>query len=144
MTRRVLFAILMGATAIHWYRTPEYDMKLLGYMGSALLYRTNDVRAIHRQVYAEVNKLPNAKALEGESTDASQIISHKARREHWETFREFLPFFAIRRTYNALLYAMSPMGMARGAGLISAASWLFVGWLLFQWTDQAFIPCGSC
>jgi len=137
MKRRVLFAILMGAAAIHLYRTPEYDMDLLGYMGNALLYRTNDVRAIHRQVYAEVNKLPNAKALEGESGDAEQNISRKARFERWETFGEFLPFFAVRPAYNTLLYAMSPMGMARAAGLISAASWLFLGWLLFQWTDQA-------
>jgi len=106
-------------------------------MGNALLYRTDDVRAIHRRVYAEVDKLPNGKALEGQSADAEQNISRKARFEHWEAFGEFLPFFAIRPAYNTLLFALSPMGMARAAGLISAASWLFVGWLLFRWTDQA-------
>jgi len=112
-------------------------MDLLGYMGNAMLYRTSDVAAIHRQVYAEVDKLPNAKALEGESTDAEQNISRRARFEHWEPFGEFLPFFAIRPAYNALLFALSPMGMARAAGLTSAASWLFVAWLMFRWTGSA-------
>ena len=137
MLRRTLFAIILGMVAIHLYRTPVYDMDLLGYMGNALLYRTNDVPAIHKQVYAEVSKWPNAKALEGESADAEQNASRRARYEHWENFGEFLPFFAIRPAYNTVLYALSPMGMSRAAVFISAASYLFVGWLLFTWTDSA-------
>jgi hypothetical protein len=114
-------------------------MDLIGYLGNALLYRTHDVGELHRRVYAEVRTWPNAKALMGESGHPEQDVSRKARADHSGNFAEFLPCFAIRPAYNTMLFLLSPLGISRAAVLLSAASYFFIGWLLFLWTDAALL-----
>jgi hypothetical protein len=132
-----VYLIFLLVVAVHLYRTPVYDMDLLGYMGNALLYKTQDVRELHRLVYSQVKRLPNATTLLGASDNAEQNVSRKARAEHPEYFAEFLPCFAIRPLYNSLLYALSPLGLPRAAILISVVSYVLTGWLVFLWTDSA-------
>jgi hypothetical protein len=134
--RKLFFALTLALLCLHLYRTPIYDMDLLGYAGNALLFKTQDVRAIHRAVYAEVRQLPNAKLLMGESGQ-EQDASRRARAENSGNFAEFLPCFAIRPAYNFLLFVLSPLGIARASLLLSVVSFFLIGWVLFLWTDQA-------
>ena len=48
--RRLGFLAVLALISFHLFRTPEYDMDLIGYMGNALLYRTTEVREPHRLV----------------------------------------------------------------------------------------------
>jgi hypothetical protein len=134
--KRVLYFLCLGLIALHLYHTPNYDMDMIGYMGNALLYRTQNVGALHRRVYAEVRTWPNANALTGDSGHEEQDTSRKARAEHAEYFAEFLPCFAIRPAYNTLLFLLSPIGLTRAAILISVLSYFFIGWLMFAWTHR--------
>ena len=111
-------------------------MDMIGYLGNALLYRTQNVGELHRRVYAEVRTWPNAKALMGDSGHEEQDASRKARAEHPEYFAEFLPCFAIRPAYNTLLFLLSPLGLTKAAILISVLSYFFIGWLLLAWTHR--------
>ena len=51
--RRAAYLSILALLTIYLYRTPVYDMDLIGYLGNALLYRTRDVGELHRRVYAE-------------------------------------------------------------------------------------------
>jgi hypothetical protein len=133
----LLFALLL--ITLHLYRTPSYSMDLIGYMGNALLCRTQNVKELHQLVYREVSTWPNAKQVMGEVSSADPSRTHPAGLacKIPVTSPKFPPCFAIRPLYNDALYVLSPLGLSRGALLMSVVSYLFLGWLLFAWTGNA-------
>ncbi len=135
---RVFYLTALFLVSVHLYRTPIYDMDMLGYMGNALLMRTTDVWEIHRRVYADIDRLPKDARLGllGLTGSADQNASRRARADHAGNFAEFLPCFAIRPLYNQLLFMLSPFGMIRASVLISVVSYFFLGWLMFQWARK--------
>src|SRR5882672_2701465 len=90
--------LLLAALSFHFYRQPDYDMDMVGYLGNALLMKDHDVSKVHDQVYAEMRRsLPPEvfESLTGKNGPPDQNASRRARFEHTDNFAQFLPFFAI-------------------------------------------------
>ena len=138
-----LYIMVLAASTLHLYFTPEYDIDMLGYMGNALLEQQTDPVRIHRDIYGEVTKfLPPIvqQHFRGQQADApeSQNASRRDRAVNPYHFAEFLPFFAIRPAYNHLLWLLSKTGMnlIRASVLISVGSYFLLGVLVFVWTAE--------
>ncbi len=135
----LLYLLVLAASTLHLYLTPEYDIDMLGYMGNALLEQETDSVRIHQKVYNEVARLPLIvqQHFKGEQAGApeSQNASRRDRAVNAYHFAEFLPFFAIRPLYNQLLWLLSKTGMSliRASVLVSASSYFLLGVLLFVW-----------
>jgi hypothetical protein len=138
-----LYILLLAASTLHLYFTPEYDIDMLGYMGNALLEQETDPVRIHQEVYAEVRSLLPPVVQEhfrGQQADApeSQNASRRDRAANAYHFAEFLPFFAIRPLYNQLLWLLSKTGVSliRTSVLVSVASYFMLGVLVFLWVVE--------
>ena len=134
----VLYMALLASIAFHFYRAPEWAMDMIGYMGNALMTNHTPINEAHRLVYAEIYRLPQGaqNSLLGTvpSADPTQDASRHARAVSTEYFAEFLPCFAIRPTYNQVLFLLSRIvGLTRAAVLISVLSYFCLGLIIYAW-----------
>jgi len=144
--RRALLAtafyiLALIGLCVHLYRTPVYDMDMIGYMGNALLTNGTSADKAHELVYAEIRRLP-ADARDSllglrSGDDPSHGASRKARAAHASYFAEFLPCFAIRPVYNQLLFLISRVsGLTRATILLAVVPYFLLGVLVFYWARR--------
>jgi hypothetical protein len=130
----VPYVLLLASVALHFYRAPEWDTDMLGYMGNALLNEETNVVRLHQRVYAEIAKLPAGSQqliVNGDSERRDRALNPLH-------FAEFLPCFAIRPMYNLTIYGIYRGGMAlrNAIALISSLSYLFLGLLVYFWMTR--------
>jgi len=140
-TSTFFYTLLLGLVSLHFFRLPDYDLDMLGYMGNALLMQETDPGRIHENVYTEVAEHVPAgprQHLLGLAGRADQDDSRKDRAANAYHFAEFLPCFAIRPLYNQTVYVLSKsgIGLVRGVVLISTVSYFSLGLLVYFWMRQ--------
>lgn len=140
-----IYVFLLGCVSFHFYRAPEWNMDMIGYMGNALLTNRTPIKEAHRLVYAEIHRLPETTqdSLLGRvpTSDRSQDASRQARAASADYFAEFLPCFAIRPAYNQALFVLSRIvGLTRAAVLLSILSYFALGWIVYAWACHYIRP----
>ena len=140
-TSTFFYTLLLGLVSLHFFRLPDYDLDMLGYMGNALLMQETDPGRIHENVYTEVAEHVPAgprQHLLGLAGRADQDDSRKDRAANAYHFAEFLPCFAIRPLYNQTVYVLSKsgIGLVRAVVLISTVSYFSLGLLVYFWMRQ--------
>jgi hypothetical protein len=140
-TATVIYVFLVGCVCLHFYRRPDWNMDMIGYMGNALMTNHTPIERAHKLVYAEIRNLPDrgGDALLGlsASADPTQDASRRARAEHVGNFAEFLPCFAIRPAYNQILFLASLVfGLTRAAILLAVVPYFALSLVVFRWASR--------
>src|ERR1039458_10824395 len=58
-TATVIYVFLVGCVCLHFYRRPDWNMDMIGYMGNALMTNHTPIERAHKLVYAEIRNLPD-------------------------------------------------------------------------------------
>jgi 4-amino-4-deoxy-L-arabinose transferase-like glycosyltransferase len=132
---RIVFCTLLLLLTLIAYYVPYYDWDLVAYVGSAIALDEHDARTIQRTAYDALRReLPQDDYQDVASgSDFRRDVA--ANPDH---FHQQLRFYQIRPLYIWIVAALHGIGIPYVADtrLISAASFLAMGILLFLWARR--------
>jgi hypothetical protein len=134
------FVVFLTLAAFRAYQYPAYTSDGFVYMANAVAIHGATIQEIHDTVYRDVVAgvpQPTLDHLLGnEPVATAQSRSFRERAVNPYHFAEFLPCFAVRPAFNELVYLLHyklGMGLLRAPILISAVSYLAMGWIVLTW-----------
>jgi hypothetical protein len=137
------YVVVLSLAAFRAYQYPAYTTDGFLYMANVVAMHGASVREIHDTVYRDVIAgvpQPTLDHLLGnEPVETEQQRSFHERAVNPYHFAEFLPCFAVRPAFNELVYLLHyglGMSLLRAPVLISAASFLAIGWIALTWISR--------
>ena len=132
------YLCIVAAFAFHLYRSPYWNLDMLGYMGNAELNEITDPVKLHHRVYGELRSSAPREVFDLLTGAPGFQDDGGAKRDRFlnpDHFGQFLPFFAVRPMYNKLLYWLSRtgIGLIPAVRLVSAGSYALLGVLVVAW-----------
>lgn len=140
---RLIFGALLVFFAVQAWRGPIWEWDLLAYVGCVEELDDRDPAAVHRAVYAELERVaPPVEAEELRSKNDYRRQLAAADEAGSGAFNAQLPFYRGRVLYIGAIAGLTKAGLSpvRAAYWISLIAGIVVGLITYRWFTRSSVP----
>jgi hypothetical protein len=121
-----------------WWARPYFNWDLIGYVGTAQSFTSDDAESIHRATFEDI-----ARSVPDDTyTTLVRVGYRSAIAENPEQFAQQLPFYTIKPVYPVLMMLGSSLGYSLTASsvAISQIAFCLIAFLVFFWLSRHYAP----